>query len=278
MFVPRNLEDLKRMVEERLEETTRLDFKRQFPEPGKNDDLAKDVAAMANTDGGVIVYGIEQDKMGRAKELRPFTVSGAGERVALVAQSWLDEPLTVPSVYSIPCEEDGTTGFLVVEVPPSDRAPHFHRGAAWGRTAKGNAPLTRRRIGELFARSSGFAQEFGLVVGRPGRVLAKQVSEPYQETDVRGRLRTNHRYYLVFENDGDTDVFDVAWDWVPVGAEEGRVPSISDDPFPIDRLQAGVPLRLQVFHSMGGASKLKVQTRWRDKDGKEHEQTWPITF
>jgi len=32
MFVPRNLEDLKRMVQERLEETTRLDFKRQFPE------------------------------------------------------------------------------------------------------------------------------------------------------------------------------------------------------------------------------------------------------
>jgi len=47
---------------------------------------------MANTDGGVIVYGIEQDKWA-GKELRPFTVSGAGERVTLVAQSRLDEPL-----------------------------------------------------------------------------------------------------------------------------------------------------------------------------------------
>jgi hypothetical protein len=277
MLIPQSLEDLNRIVEERLEETTRLEFKRQLPESGKNDDLAKDLAAMANTEGGVIVYGIEQDKMGRAKELRPFAVSGASERVTLVAQNILDEPLTLGSVGTITSEEEGL-GFLVVEVPRSDRAPHLLQGAAWGRTAKGNVPLTRRRIGELFARSPGFAAEFGLVLGRAGRVLAKQVAEPYQETDSRGQLRTKHRYYLVFENDGSSDVFDVTWEWVSAGVEEARLPSVSEDPFPLDRLQAGVPLRLQVFHSMGEASNLKVQTRWRDTDGKEHKQTWPITF
>jgi hypothetical protein len=278
MFVPKNLEDLKRMVEQRLEETARLEFKRQLPEAGKNDDLAKDLAAMANTEGGVIIYGIEQDDMGRAKELRPFVIQGVGERITLVAQSCLDEPLTLASVHSIASEERESLGFLVVEVPQSDRAPHFHQGAAWGRTAKGNAPLTRRRIGELFARSPGFAQEFGVAVGRPGRVLAKQVAESYQETDVRGRLRTNRRYYLVFENDGDTDVFDVTWEWVPAGAEEAQLPSVLENPFPLERLQAGLSVRIQVVHSVGEPGDLKVRTRWWDTGGKAHDQTWPITY
>jgi hypothetical protein len=278
MFVPKNLEDLKRIVEQRLEETARLEFKRQLPEPGKNDDMAKDLAAMANTEGGVIIYGIDEDDMGRAKELRPFPVSDAGERVTLVAQNIPDEPVTLGSVRPIALEDGGTLGFLVVEVPRSDRAPHFCQGAAWGRTAKSNAPLTRRRVGELFARSPGFAAEFGLIVGRPGRVLAKQVTEPYQETDGRGQPRTTRRYYLVFENDGDTDVLDVTWDWVPASVEQAQFPSVSENPFPLDRLHPGVPVRLQVFHYMGEPQNLKVQTCWRDASGVEHEQTWPITF
>jgi hypothetical protein len=278
MFVPKDLEDLKRMVEQRLEETARLEFKRQLPEPGKNDDLAKDLAAMANTEGGVIVYGIDEDEMGRAKELRPLALSGAGERVTLVAQNCLDEPLTLGSVHSIASEDGGTLGFLVVEVPRSDRAPHFHQGSAWGRTAKGNAPLTRRRVGELFARSPGFTEEFGLVVGRPGRVFAKQVTERYQETDLRGQPQTRQRHYLVFENDGDADVFDAAWEWVTTSVAEAALPVILENPFPLELMQPGVQVRVLAIRSLATANNLEVRTRWRDIGGKEHEQTWPIAW
>jgi len=278
LFVPQSVEDLKRLVEERLEETTRLEFKRQLPEPGKNDDLAKDLAAMANTEGGVIIYGIEQDDMGRARELRPFAIQGVGERVTLVAQSCLDEPLTLASVHSIATEGRESLGFLVVEVPLSDRAPHFHQGSAWGRTAKGNAPLTRRRIGELFARSPGFAEEFGLVVGRPGRVLVKRITERYQETDPRGQLQTRQRHYLVFENDGNADVLNVEWEWVTTGLEGGAVPSVLEDPFPLDHMQPGVQVPVLAICSLATAANLRVRTRWRDADGREHQQTWPVTF
>lgn len=92
--VPASVGDLARIVTERLEENTRLEFKRQVPESGKNDHLAKDVAAMANSDGGVIVYGIEEDEAGRAKALAPINLKGAAERVILIAQTF-DEPLTV---------------------------------------------------------------------------------------------------------------------------------------------------------------------------------------
>lgn len=278
MFIPKNLEDLTRMVEERIEESARLEFKRQLPEPGKNEHLAKDLAAMANTDGGVIIYGIEQDSTGRAKELRPLPVSGAAERVTLIAQSSLDEPLALGSVRSVISEDQGGLGFLIVEVPRSERAPHFVQGAAWGRTSKGNTPLTRRRVGELFARSPGFAGEFGLVVGRPGRVSVKQVTEPYQLTDGSGRLHPMERYYLVFENDGDADVLDAMWEWVTAGGAESALPSVGNDPFPLERLQPGARARLQVLRTVGDATDLRVRTRWRDKNGKEHEETWPVTW
>jgi len=278
VFIPENLEDLERIVRERIEESARLEFKRQLPEPGQNDVLAKDMAAIANTEGGVIIYGIEQDKTGRAKTLFPFPVAGVAERVTLVAQNSLDEPLALGSVRSIISEDQEGLGFLVVEVPRSERAPHFFQGAAWGRTSKGNTPLTRRRVGELFARSPGFAEEFGLTVGRPGRVFAKALTEPYQETDRDGRLSTRAHHYLVLENDGEADVLDAMWEWVTANGPEILLPSALEDPFPLELLQPSVQVRIQVTRAMGEPSNLKVRTRWRDKNGKPHEQTWPVTW
>ena len=100
-----------------LEETTQLEFKRELPPSGKNDDIAKDIAAMANTEGGVIIYGIEEDNAGRAKALTPLAMPGVGERVTLVAQS-LDEGLTLRSVTTILADGAADEGFLIVEVPP----------------------------------------------------------------------------------------------------------------------------------------------------------------
>jgi len=222
--------------------------------------------------------GSNQDKTGRAKALCPFAVAGVAERVTLVAQNGLDEPLALGSVRSIISEDQEGLGFLVVEVPRSERAPHFFQGAAWGRTSKGNAPLTRRRVGELFARSPGFAGEFGLVVGRPGRVFAKALTEPYQETDWNGRLQTRERHYLVLGNDGEADVLEAMWEWVTANGPESLVPSAHEDPFPLELLQPGVQVRVQVIRAVGEPSNLKVRTRWRDKDGKLREQTWPVTW
>jgi hypothetical protein len=276
MFVPKTLDDLKRIVQERLEETIQLEFKRELPPSGKNDDLAKDLAAIANAQGGVIAYGIEQDEAGRAKALHPFPICGAAERVTLVAQT-LDEPLTLSNIDTILAEDSEENGFVVVEIQKSERAPHLFKGIALGRTAKGNAPLTRRQVGELFARSPGFAEEFGLTIGRPGRVIARLDSEAYQETDSSGRLRTRRRYRLLFQNDGDSDVRDVEWEWVSEG-DPNTFPKVFQDPFPLPVFQAGLQLPVTIHASISAPTDLKVRTRWRSSDGKLHEHLWPTTW
>ncbi|MGY3239959.1 putative HTH transcriptional regulator [Bradyrhizobium sp. USDA 4448] len=60
--------DLQRLVDEALEESLTLDYKASaaLSRDGKApDELCKDVTALANSAGGQIIYGIEEDKLTR---------------------------------------------------------------------------------------------------------------------------------------------------------------------------------------------------------------------
>lgn len=282
-MLPETLKDLKRIVAERLEETTRLEFKRILPESGKNDDLAKDLAAMANAEGGVIIYGVEEDG-GRAKELAPFTVTGAPERVAWVA-STLDEPLKLSNVFTI-TDRGKTEGFLIVEIPRSERAPHFYKGFAPVRTGRVITRLTRRQAGELFARSPGFAEEFGLRLSRPGQVRFTLNREGYQYSrsvfDRPAELHTDYVYFLVFENVGESDIFAVDWAWVSDSTSEGvGWVDMRDNPFPVDVMHPGakVSVRVEPLTPMGATlGRLKVRTVWKDASDQQFEREWPVSW
>ena len=272
--------DLVAMRDERFEETIRLEFKREMPDAGKNDRMARLIASMANSDGGTIIYGIEEDDDGRAIALYPFNVGKSAERVVLVAQNVLDEPLILTSVYSIPYEADPTKGFLVVDVPKSDRGPHVTDGKAWGRTAKNTAALSRRQIGELFARSPGFANEFGLTVSRPGMILVRAMSEAYQESSFMepGQFRTKHNYSLFFENDGEADVFDASYELVVSDQDAIPIEVHGTDPFPLEVFPAGAEARIGVHIFVGKIANTSVRTKWRDLAGNLHEQVWPTLW
>jgi predicted HTH transcriptional regulator len=60
-------EDLQRLVEQEVQESLALDYKdsRSLDKNNKaKDELCKDVSAFANSAGGQIIYGIEEDKDG----------------------------------------------------------------------------------------------------------------------------------------------------------------------------------------------------------------------
>lgn len=262
--------DLDRIVDERLEEATTLEFKRQLPPSGSNDDVSKDLAAMANTEGGLIVYGIEQDEEGRASALWPIPLTGTSERISLVARS-LDEPLDGVGITTI--AHGNGEGFIVVEVSRSTRAPHLFRGTAWGRTAKGNTTLSRRRVGELFARNSGFAEEFGLRTRKPGRVMARFLRD--ERSRSAGTIFWS--YYIRLENDGESDVLDVKWEWISTDENSKGPPNVITNPCPIDRLPSGATARVSVTFGTIPAD-LRVRTTWRDATGSPREMTLPATW
>lgn len=257
------------MISERMEETARVEFKRQLPPSGQNDDMAKLITAMANSDGGVIIYGIDEEDSA-AGAISAIELTGAAERVAVVARG-VDEPVELTGAYGVETEDDGR-GVLVIEVARSSRAPHFYKGIAYSRSTRTTAVLSRREVGERFARSPGFAQEFGLAVGRPGRIKFDMRTEPRPASGTS----TGTALFWVFENDGDVEVRDANWHLVP--DEPAPTLHVLRNPFPRDVFHAGERLVLPVSLTMGGGPPEEIATSWIDLNGEGHELTWAITW
>jgi hypothetical protein len=154
VWIPRNEQEIESAAANRsLEETVTFDAKREIP--SKNFETAKDVSALANTAGGVLLYGIGEDQHGRLTVLNPLTLQGQRERIEQIIRTSVDE---IPNFtfFSIETKSDSSRGYLVVLVPPSERAPHMVvvRGERrfYGRGETGNYVLSQVEVARLYER------------------------------------------------------------------------------------------------------------------------------
>lgn len=130
---PENLayEMLEQAVSQGVVEHEDLDWKRAMPTPGGADELAKDIAAMANTRGGLIVFGVGEQR-------------GTGQAASLIDQGSIKEDYLrfvratamtriqpgVSVEITLLAGEVGTA--LAVKVPVSEQAPHLvSNGVQW---------------------------------------------------------------------------------------------------------------------------------------------------
>lgn len=152
MWIPRDEAELLAAVTAGvLEENASFDAKQEV---GKNEEIAKDIAAMAN-DGGVIIYGIAEDQNKRPTIPHPIVLAYQRERINAISQSSINEPVTT-HITAIPTTNDPSLGYVVVVVPMSPRAPHMVtvRGddRYYGRTATGNIILSQPEVARLYER------------------------------------------------------------------------------------------------------------------------------
>jgi hypothetical protein len=123
-LVPRTPEDIQALVRDRVEEGLHLEYKsisRIQSKESYRKEITKDVSAMANAGGGVIVYGIEED--GRA------AVGIKGSTDESISKEWFENIIrdgispSVSGLEIIPIRiEDHST--YVVHAPKSMIAPH----------------------------------------------------------------------------------------------------------------------------------------------------------
>ena len=72
------IEDLQSLIDNEVEESTNLEYKSSFAIENKKwkEELAKDVSAMANANGGTVIYGIREKEVSKghsiASELLPI--------------------------------------------------------------------------------------------------------------------------------------------------------------------------------------------------------------
>ncbi len=136
-FVPPQLHallgrDLDAITETELErlvgaaETEWLDAKREKYGNGDSHrrDLAADVAAFANRQGGLLIIGLDEGADGLINALTPMVdadLSGEELRISQIV-SGIVSPVPVFSVYRTGAASGG--GYLIISVPPSVRRPH----------------------------------------------------------------------------------------------------------------------------------------------------------
>jgi hypothetical protein len=121
--------DLVRLIESRASESLTLDFKAceaLSTSDSKKNELSKDVAAMANSAGGVLIYGVrELDHVA--------TQLDEGYDPSVITKEWLEqvinsriqrriEGIRIHQIHLL-TQRPGRVAY-VVEVPQSSRAPH----------------------------------------------------------------------------------------------------------------------------------------------------------
>jgi hypothetical protein len=101
--------------------------------------VRRTASALANTSGGVILFGI-RDRQERVADLQDRIVGipldgdlrkHVGDKLKAI-----DPPISF-DFSAIPLVANGTLGIVAVHVPPSLRRPHMYEGTFYGRTAGG---------------------------------------------------------------------------------------------------------------------------------------------
>lgn len=120
---PLTFEDIKRACEQQISEEADLDWKRELPARDGAEEFAKDVAAMANTNGGLIVFGVHE-KNARAVKINPQAVN---DQVVRTLRQYLSR--VQPTVFGVEflrlSPAEGEDGVLLMDVPASPDAPHL---------------------------------------------------------------------------------------------------------------------------------------------------------
>jgi hypothetical protein len=156
MWVPKTAADLEAAVAGNTlpPESASYEYKQQLPPTGQNVDIAIDVSAMT-VDGGVIIYGVGENKATASFFSAPIQLQTAVGRISQTVESNVKER---PEFYARPLPIEGRpgVGYVVVEVPSSVRAPHMvevkDEYRFYGRAPGGNRKLTQQDIDQLYER------------------------------------------------------------------------------------------------------------------------------
>lgn len=121
------ISDIEQLIQDEVEENIHLDYKRcgsLSKEDKKRTEIAKDVSAFANSDGGIIVYGLAE------VENKPESLSFIDGNI--YTKEWLENVINLiqPRIHGIEIfpirkDEDLEKTIYVVKIPRSASAPHM---------------------------------------------------------------------------------------------------------------------------------------------------------
>jgi len=92
---------------------------------GKKNEISKDVSAIANSDGGIIIYGIAE-KANKADSLSFINGNDySKEWLEQIINSKIQKRISGVSIIPVRYEGDATKSIYIVKIPQSSSAPHM---------------------------------------------------------------------------------------------------------------------------------------------------------
>jgi hypothetical protein len=153
------------LVEQRVQEGFTLEYKQQL---GDGDGVLKEIAAMANTFGGVIVVGVREDRSKGPAWGYPGNVVGVDptcrDRLASFCSSRLTPPYD-PEIVAVDVGDDRVVLIVRVDTDVAPR-PLMFNGSVVVRTESGTRPADIFRLRDLFRETSDLTSGVLTALGR----------------------------------------------------------------------------------------------------------------
>lgn len=125
MIPLQSLEDIEGLIKNQIEESLTLEYKEEMG--NKSSDIAQDISAFANTSGGIIIYGIKEDKEDGRKPISINWLEGINtkERLENIILSNIEPRLRDVIINPISKPENSFQAIFVVNIPESPDSPHM---------------------------------------------------------------------------------------------------------------------------------------------------------
>lgn len=157
---------LAQLIATKAQEAPHLDFKRELPATWNDKakhDLVSDASAFANAGGGYLIFGMAQDKDGRAAVIVPqeFNPDTGSMQMESILRDGVEPSMPGVQVHAVPVEVEGQSGYVViVHVPQSWVGPHRLKTTRhfYVRDGRQSRPVSVPELRGLFLRSESQAQ------------------------------------------------------------------------------------------------------------------------
>lgn len=142
------------LVNNSVVEHQRLEYKSQLPGTAQDErrEIARDVAAIANGGGGVLVIGVEDDADDAADRITLVAFGSEITRLNQICNS-LIEPYLRIDIHEVEVG-GGPDGIIVVEIPSSQRRPFAvvegSRLGYYRRTGRNRHPLSEAEVSQMY--------------------------------------------------------------------------------------------------------------------------------
>ncbi len=142
MVTIQTLKDVQALIDNAIEESATLEYKAKL---SANKDIAKDICAFANSQGGTIIYGVmTKDRI--PTELIWITEEHAEERVRNVLEHSVQPTIEGVDVDRLPNPNAVGQAVLVIRVPASMHAPHMVDSRYYKRRGSVSSPMDHDEV------------------------------------------------------------------------------------------------------------------------------------